>query len=168
MLLTASHITYFILCHRKLWLFANGLTMEHSSEIVSDGKLLHETSYQGRAEKYTEVEIGGVKIDFYDARNKTIHETKRSNKVEDAHEWQLKYYIYILKRYGVDGVKGILEYPKLKQRKEIWLSGKDEEYIRTIIPQIENLVSAETCPERIKKSLCRNCSYHDFCWIGED
>jgi CRISPR-associated exonuclease Cas4 len=168
MLLTASHITYFMLCHRKLWLFANGITMEHTSEIVSDGKLLHETSYGDRAEKYSEVEIGGIKIDFYDAKNKIIHETKRSNKAEEAHEWQLKYYIYILKQHGVDGVTGILEYTKLKQCKEIQLSGEDEHYINTIIPQIEKLIQAENCPEKIKIGLCRNCSYYDFCWSGEE
>ncbi len=168
MLPTGTHIVYFMLCHRKLWLFANGITMEHTSEIVSDGKLLHETSYEDRAEKYTELEIGGVKIDFYDAKNKIIHETKRSNKVEDAHEWQVKYYIYILKQHGVDGATGILEYPKLKQRKEVQLSGVDEAYINTIIPQIEKLIHTETCPDRIKIGLCKNCSYYDFCWSGED
>ncbi len=168
MLPTGTHIAYFMLCHRKLWLFANGITMEHTSEIVSDGKLLHETSYENRAEKYTELEIGGVKIDFYDSKNKIIHETKRSNKVEDAHQWQVKYYIYILKQHGVDGVTGILEYPKLKQRKEVQLSIDDEVYINNIIPQIEKLIHAETCPDKIKIGLCKNCSYYDFCWSGED
>lgn len=165
---TGTHITYFMLCQRKLWLFANGITMEHTSEIVSDGKLLHETSYGDRAEKYTEIEIGGIKIDFYDAKNKIIHETKRSNKAEQAHEWQLKYYIYILKQHGVEGVTGILEYPKLKQRKEIEMSIEDEQYIKTIIPQIENLIQAEACPDKVKIGLCRNCSYYDFCWSGEE
>lgn len=35
-------------------------------------KLIHETSCPQRAEKYTEIEIGGSKIDFYDAKNKMI------------------------------------------------------------------------------------------------
>lgn len=166
--INGTHINLFHVCKRELWLHANGINMEHTSEIVSDGKLLHETSYEDRAEKYTELEIGGVKIDFYDAKNKIIHETKRSNKVEDAHEWQVKYYIYILKQHGVDGATGILEYPKLKQRKEIQLSGEDEQYINTIIPQIEKLIQAENCPEKIKIGLCKNCSYYDFCWSGED
>jgi len=142
--------------------------MEHTSEIVSDGKLLHETSYGDRPEKYSELQIGGVKIDFYNAKNKIIHETKRSNKAEEAHEWQLKYYIFILKRHNIAGVKGILEYPKLKQRKEVILSIEDEQYITTIIPQIEQQIHAEVCPKKIKIGLCKNCSYYDFCWSGED
>ena len=31
--------------------------MEHNSETVADGKLLYETSYPQRAEKYSEIEM---------------------------------------------------------------------------------------------------------------
>src|ERR1044072_8241024 len=102
MLPTANHIDYYFICHRKLWLFANGITMEHTSDIVAEGKLIGKTSYPGRAEKFTEVEVDGVKIDFYDARNKVIHEVKKSNRVEHAHIAQVKYYIYKLTRKGVE------------------------------------------------------------------
>ena len=39
--------------------------MEHTSDTVYDGKLIHENSYPQRAERYQEVEIAGIKIDFY-------------------------------------------------------------------------------------------------------
>ncbi len=106
MQLTATHINYYHICHRKLWLFANGINMEHTSEIVAEGKLIGETTYPQRPEKYTEVEVGGSKIDFYDAKNKIIHEIKKSNKAEEAHEWQVKYYIWLLQQNGVRGVTG--------------------------------------------------------------
>jgi len=162
-----THIHYYFVCWRKLWLFANGISMEHTSEVVADGKLLHETSYPQRADKYTEISIDGVKIDFYDAKNKVIHETKRSNSVEKAHEWQLKYYIYVLKKNGIDGVTGILEYPKLRITEEMVLSDEDIAYIEGIIPEIESIMIATTCPPRIKKGLCKSCAYFDFCWIEE-
>lgn len=120
MQLTATHINYYHVCHRKLWLFSNGINMEHTSDIVYDGKLLHETSYPQRAEKYTEIDISAMvaddiqltgKIDFYDAKERTIHETKRSDKIEEAHEWQAKYYIWLLELNSVTGVHAILEYP---------------------------------------------------------
>lgn len=116
--LTATHINYYHICHRKLWLFANGINMEQTSNVVADGKLLHETSYPQRAEKYSEIELsssfgggweGTGKIDFYDATNKVIHELKRSDKMETAHEWQLKYYLLLLEQNGVDGVTGRIE-----------------------------------------------------------
>ena len=95
MKVTGTHFNYYQVCKRKLWLFANGITMEHTSDLVYEGKLIHEESYPRRSAKYEEVEIDGIKVDYYDTGNKIIHEIKKSDKIERAHEWQLKYYIYI-------------------------------------------------------------------------
>ncbi|WP_314791563.1 Dna2/Cas4 domain-containing protein, partial [Tannerella forsythia] len=51
------YFNYYQVCKRKLWLFANGINMEHTSDTVYDGKLLHETSYPQRAERYEEMLI---------------------------------------------------------------------------------------------------------------
>ena len=40
-----------------MWLHTNGINMEHTSDTVYDGKLLHETSYPQRAEKYREIDL---------------------------------------------------------------------------------------------------------------
>ena len=167
MTLTATHINYYHICKRKLWLFANGITMEHSSETVAEGKLIGETTYPQRAEKYTEIEIGGSKIDFYDAKNKVIHEIKKSSSMEAAHEWQVKYYIWLLEQNGIEGVKGILEYPKLRETKEIELTAEDKNYLQKVVNEIERLVKGETCPPRINSKICKKCSYYDFCYIEE-
>ena len=165
--ITATHINYYHICHRKLWLFSNGISMEHTSDIVSTGKLIHETTYPQRAEKYTEVEIGGSKIDFYDAKNKVIHEIKKSDKMEAAHEWQVKYYILLLEQNGVEGVKGLLEYPKIRETKEVTLLESDKTYLQLVIMQINEIVASENCPPRINSSICKKCSYYDFCYVDE-
>ena len=165
--LTATHINYFHICHRKLWLFANGITMEHTSGTVAEGKLIGETTYPQRAEKYTEIEIGGSKIDFYDAKNKVIHEIKKSSSMEAAHEWQVKYYIWLLEQNGIEGAKGILEYPKLRETKEIELTTEDKNYLQQLVNEIEHLVNSEPCPPRINSKICKKCSYYDFCYIEE-
>ena len=85
--MTGTQFNYYQICHRKLWLFSNGINMEHTSDLVYEGKLIHETTYPQRSERYEELEIEGIKIDFYDARNKVIHEIKKSDKIEVAHEW---------------------------------------------------------------------------------
>lgn len=141
--------------------------MEHHSETVADGKLLHETSYPQRAEKYSEIEIGGSKIDFYDAKNKVIHEIKRSDKMEAAHEWQVKYYILLLEQNGVEGVTGILEYPKLRETKTISLTEVDRVYVGQVINQIEGIAESEECPPLLNANICRSCSYYDFCYCTE-
>lgn len=168
MQITGTHFNYYMVCHRKLWLFANSITMEHTSDLVYEGKLIHETSYSQRSEKYTEIQIDGIKIDYYDAKNKVVHEVKKSNKVEKAHEWQLKYYIYILEKTGINGVSGILEYPRLKKIGEVFLSNADIEEIKLAEKKILEISGSENCPAPINSKICKNCSYHDFCYVDEE
>jgi CRISPR-associated exonuclease Cas4 len=166
-MLTATHINYFHICHRKLWLFANGINMEHTSDTVAEGKLIGETTYPQRPEKYTEIEIGGSKIDFYDPKNKVIHEIKKSSSMEAAHEWQVKYYIWLLEQNGIEGVTGKLEYPKLRETKEVRLTEEDKVYLHGVVQQIEKMVADEQSPPRINSKICKKCSYYDFCWVEE-
>ena len=168
MYITGTHFNYYMICKRKLWLFASGITMESTSDLVSLGKLIHETTYPQRSERFKEVEIKGIKIDFYDQKNKIIHEIKKSDKRQEAHIWQLKYYIYVLEQEGIEKVSGVLEYPKLRKTEEVYLSDIDREEIKHIMEQIENIIQSDDCPNKLPKTKCRNCSYSDFCWSGED
>jgi len=174
--ITATHINYYHICHRKLWLFTNGISMEQTSDTVADGKLLHETSYQQRADRYREIELSFTltnhislngKIDFYDVKNKLIHETKRSDKMETAHEWQVKFYIYLLSLNGSDGVKAILEYPRIRTTKEVSLSEEDIQHLQEVFSNIQKIASQDLCPERINRPICKSCSYYELCYVGD-
>lgn len=151
--------------------------MEHTSDTVYDGKLLHETSYPQRAEQYTEIELSATledgtelrgKVDFYDAKQKVIHETKRSNKVEAAHEWQCRFYIWLLELNNVEGAHAVLEYPKLRKTEEVWLSSTDKDYLMELTEKIKNLVRSDDCPPRIDHKICKSCSYFDLCYAEEE
>ena len=122
MRITATLVNLYNVCKREMWLHANGIRFEHTSDLVFEGKLIHEDSYPQRSGKYEEIELDGIKVDFYDPKRKLIHEIKKSNKVEAAHEWQLKYYIYVFDRNGIEGVTGVLEYPTLRKTQEVLLS----------------------------------------------
>ena len=163
---TGTHFNYFHICHRKLWLFANGINMEHESELVAMGKLIHETSYPQRPERFEEIELQGIKIDFYDPKNQVVHEIKKSDKREEAHIWQLKYYLYVLELNGINAT-GVLEYPKLRTTEKIELTQADKIVIVETINHIEQIIAAEACPAKLQKPKCKNCSYFDFCWSGE-
>ncbi len=165
--LTATHINYYFVCHRKLWLFANGIQMEHTSETVAEGKLIGETTYTDRSQQYTEVEVDGIKIDFYDAKNRVVHEVKKSDKVEKAHIAQVKYYIYKLGQQGIEGVTGLIEYPKMRQRETVQLELGDQEMIQTWESNIREMVVSEICPPLLRKPICKQCSYFDFCYVEE-
>lgn len=165
--ITGTYFNYYHLCKRKLWLFANGINMEHTSDLVYEGKLIHENTYPQRSERYQELAIDGIKIDYYDANNKIIHEIKKSDKVEKAHEWQLKYYIYVLEQNGIENVSGILEYPSLRKTDKIFLSDTDREYIKEVNNKIEQIIESERCPPLQQKGICKNCSYYEFCYTTE-
>lgn len=165
---TGTHFNYYHVCKRKLWLFANGINFEYNSDLVFEGKLIHEDSYPQRSTKYEEIELDGIKVDFYDAKNKVIHEIKKSNKVEIAHEWQLKYYLYVFEQNGITGVNGILEYPTLRRTQEVFLSGSYRSAIEEMKADIARIISDDACPPLHKKGICKNCSYYEFCYSMEE
>lgn len=167
MQITGTHFNYYHICHRKLWLFANGINMESTSDTVYEGKLIHESSYPQRSEKYEEVEIDGVKVDYFDAKHMVIHEIKKSDKMEQAHEWQLKYYLYVFERNGIEGCTGVLEYPTLRQKSRVELTDVDREMIAEMEQKIVSIIDADECPSLARKRLCKNCSYYDFCYSDE-
>lgn len=141
--------------------------MEQTSERVAEGKLIGEKSYPQRPEKYTEIEIAGSKIDFYDAKNKMIHEIKKSDSMEEAHEWQVKYYIWLLAKNGIEGVKGILEYPKLRETKAVDFRAEDARQLQQTVEEIEKILALDSCPPVINSRICKKCAYYEFCYITE-
>jgi CRISPR-associated exonuclease Cas4 len=165
--ITATLINLYHVCHRELWLHANEIRMEHNSEVVADGKFIGETTYEQRPEKYRQVELPGVKIDFYDAKEGVVYETKRSNKMERAHVAQVKYYLYVLEQHGIAANYGILEYPKQRHTERVDLTDEGRREIENWILKIEEIIGREVCPPVINKPFCKKCSYYDFCYVGE-
>ncbi len=164
---TATLINIYHICHRELWLHANEIRMESGSEVVAEGKFIGETSYGDRADRYTEVEVDGVKIDFFDRKTGVVHEVKKSDRLERAYIAQVKYYLYKLEQNGIAASHGLLEYPKLRKTTRVDLSADD----RVLIPQweadIRRIVALPVCPGVIRKPFCKQCSYYDFCYVGE-
>lgn len=137
--------------------------MEQTSDAVSEGKLISETTYLQRSSKYTEIDLDGVKIDFYDPVNKVVHEVKKSSKMEMAHEWQVKYYLYCLMKAGIIAT-GLLEYPKLKKTKEVMLEDQDITFLEKALNEIEAILDKHEMPDVIDKPYCKRCSYFEFCY----
>lgn len=166
MLLTGTHFNYYKVCKRKLWLFANGIGMENTSDLVYQGKVIHETTYPQRSGRYREVEINGIKLDFFDTKNNVIREIKKSRKEHESHLFQLKYYIYKLEEIGIKNVSGILEYPKERVTEDVALIDSERGIIKKVEKEIPKIIEGE-CPPTINKSKCGKCSYYDFCYSGE-
>lgn len=166
--ITGTLIQYYFFCHRQLWLHANDIKMEAGFNLVELGNLIQEETYNQRSKKYEQIELGSIKIDFFDVKNKIIHEVKKSSKFHETHIWQLKYYIFTFEQYGIEGVNGILEYPKERRTEEVNLSQPDKERIEELKIEIEQIIEAQQCPEVINNTKCKNCAYHDFCYSREE
>ena len=158
--ITGVQVAYFIICKRKLWLFSHQIGMEQSSEKVKLGSLLHETSYK---RKMKEVELESIKIDFLENKGE-IHEVKKSRKIEDAHEFQMLYYLFYLKKKGIPGLKGVIDYPLLRRRKEVMLDRDKEIQILKILREIESIIEQGKPPLADRLPYCKSCSYYNFCW----
>jgi CRISPR-associated exonuclease Cas4 len=96
-----------------------------------------------------------------------VHEIKKSDKREEAHVLQVKYYLYILEKNGIHA-NGLLEYPKLRKTEEVLLTDPDRKFIEESLTDIEAIISQELSPDRLPMNHCRGCSYFDFCYAGEE
>jgi len=160
---TGTQVNYFFHCHRQLWLFSHQITCEQDSDTVYLGKLIHEQSYE-RERK--EIEIDHLKLDFFDIRDGILHEIKKSDSFEHAHEWQVLFYLYYLKAKGVKGFKGEINYPKLRKRVEVVLTRDKEQQLDEILKEIHRIILLTFPPPiNVKLSVCRKCSYYELCWV---
>jgi len=160
--ITGVMIYYYFVCKRKLWFFSKDLNMEHDSDLVGMGKLIDETSYI-REKKGIMIDES-INIDF--VKNwKIIHEVKKSRKLNEASKWQVKYYIWLLNEYGINIQKGILDYPLLRKREEIFLNEDDKDRLQSVLMEIKNIISLDTPPEINNKSICKKCAYYELCYI---
>ncbi|WP_294656194.1 CRISPR-associated protein Cas4 [uncultured Fusobacterium sp.] len=153
---------YYFVCKRKLWFFTNEIQMESENEDVIIGKLIDENSYS-RELKHVLID-NTVNIDFI-KEWKILHEVKKQKSIEEAGIWQLKYYIYFLRKRGINIEKGILDYPKLKKREEIFLTEEDEKRIEEILLEIREIVNLKLPPKLEKLKICKKCAYFEYCYI---
>lgn len=157
---TGTQINYYFVCKRKLWFFSHNMELESDSDLVLLGKLLHEHSYK---RKLKEVEVGRIKIDFIE-KAQEIHEIKRSRKIENAHVYQLLYYLYFVKKFTGKVMKGILNYPLLKKKVNVQLTQEKEREMDNLLEDVNSIINMERPPEAKWVKYCRTCAYRELCW----
>lgn len=163
--ITGTQVAYYIICKRKLWLFVHNMEMEKHSDLVYIGKLISEHSF--KREKFKEVEIGDtIKIDFIKFNDEIIvHEVKKSRKMEEAHIWQVKFYIYELLKKGVECKRGVIHYPKLMKKIYVEFGEEDKSKIEEALGEIQEIKNMRFPPSVINKPYCKKCAYYLFCYV---
>lgn len=154
-------VYYYNVCKRKLWFFSNEINMEDCSEDVMIGALLDQKSY-GREDKHINID-NVINIDFFGNEN-ILNEIKKSNKIEEATIWQVKYYLYYLKQRGVV-ITAKIDYPLLKKNVYVELTDEDEINIEGMLQDIESITGSDTAPDKLQSGICKKCAYYDLCYI---
>lgn len=150
-----------MVCHRKLWLFSKGITLESTSDRVKVGKAIDRQSFGKR----TDFSDENISIDFITTKDGIIiHEVKLSDSLEEAHIMQVKYYIFYLRKLGINVNRGIIHYPKQKKIKNIGFDIKDENLITDILSLIDSVLAKDNPPAVIDAPYCRKCAYYYFCY----
>ena len=164
-LLTGTQINYYLICRTKLWLFSHFISMESSSELVQYGKFIHETSYE--REKKEIIIDNKIGIDFIKQKDKLIlHDIKKSRKLENAHKYQIYYYIYYMKEVkGLPDVDGILDYPLLRKRETLILTDDIKKEIESMLENIQKIIKEPQPPNPERKKYCPKCAYFEICWV---
>jgi len=148
----------------------HGVECETESDAVRMGRFIHQSSYE-REEKEIDID-GTIVLDWFDAKNKIVHEIKKSDTMEEAHQWQILYYLWYIKEKGLiiarseneDGIKGELNYPTLRTKKTIILTAeKEEQLTKTIFADIEKIKFLEYIPLPVEWKVCKFCSYCELC-----
>jgi len=128
---------------------------------VEIGALVHAHSYE---RKNKEIVFDGIKIDFFDKNHGVIHEVKKSKKMEEAHFWQLKFYIYHFKKLGL-AVSGKIDYPLIRRTQTVELTTDDEAQLERMLDDIVTINEQELPPPVIKAKICKSCSYYELCYV---
>lgn len=156
-------VNYYYICKRKLWLFSKGITMEDKNDRVLQGKLVHENSYS-RIETREIVVDDILKIDIVE--DEYIREIKISSKMSNADRMQLLYYLFYLKRMGIEK-KGVINYVKERRREFIELDKESENEIIKTLSDIKQILTLKKPPKVENLPYCKKCSYYELCYCGE-
>lgn len=155
-----TKVYYLHVCKRKLWWFAHQVTMEHASDLVALGRLLHRAAYPRQPRREFDLD-GLVRIDLVEQA--VVREIKHSMKQADAARAQLLYYLYYLKRRGLS-MEGLLAFPRQKRQERVVLTPDDEARVLRWLQEIRDVESQPSPPRVDFMPVCRRCAYLLLCW----
>lgn len=162
---TGVLVSYYCVCHTKLWLFSHKIEMEQESDDVLIGRVLDQVRY-GRSQKGVKISENAV-VDFA-VRGQTleIHDIKKSSKLEHAHILQMAFYLWTMKEKGLNA-RGFINYPQEHRRTVVILDDYLERRLLAAFRDIEEIRS-RSMPLPIRKPYCSRCAYSSFCWADAD
>ncbi len=161
--ITGVMVQYYVSCKRELWLFANHISFNKYDENIRIGKQIHTNRYK---RKKREIDLYFVKFDFIEKKDEIIlSEVKKSSKLLEPVKYQLLYYMYIIEKLTGKTPLGKIRIPREKKVIELELKQQERKEIEEILDTIPKIVQKEIPDGPTKKPYCKNCAYHNYCWI---
>ncbi len=152
--------SYFV-CKRQTWFLLNHISMSHESDLMREGKLIHDRSF--RNERKNIIIDGEIAIDFRRNRDKmVIFEVKKSSKMIESARWQVYYYLIYLKKKGINA-SGVLTFPEERRRENLVITADTEKKFEEIVSEIKKISELKNPPAIIQERYCNKCSYHNMC-----
>lgn len=160
--ITGIMIYYYFICQRRLWYFANQINMEQNSELVKIGKIVDEMTY-AREKKQILID-NTINIDFI-KNGAILHEVKKTTSIEESGIWQIKYYMYYLENKGIKNIKAKIDFPLLRESKEVNLDNNDRQVLDKVIENVKEIIKMDRPTSVIDSKICNKCSYFDLCYV---
>ena len=154
------------LCKRQAWLMFRQLSADQDSDYLVIGRLIDQTSFNREKKKVYIANIEAM-LDVIIKKNGVyyIAEIKKSSRTLESGIFQLKYYLYLLKKKKGVNVHGLIKIPKEKISKEVSLTEEDEKLIEKILEEMNKVLYGKIPPLPKKKlPYCRKCAHYEFCW----
>lgn len=157
-------INYYFHCKKQLWLHGNRINMEDNSEDVKIGKAIHEV--KSEESPNSEISIENIKIDKI--TKDYLVEIKKSDADVEAVQWQVLYYLKVLRNKGIER-KGKVEFVEKNKTKSkviyVDLDEEKEKELLVIEKEINEIIGSDLIPEGINDKSCKKCAYYEFCYI---
>jgi len=140
----------------------NNISMSHESDLMREGRIIHENSFSRERKN---IMLGNISVDFRKGGCEIIiFEIKKSRRMINAARWQLLFYLFYLKRGGINAV-GVLTFPEERKRENVVLTEDVEDKFDEIFADIKKISKMKIPPKVNRKRYCRKCSYYDLCWV---
>ncbi len=160
--ITGTHIWYYFICKREVWLISHQITPDQDDENIILGRYYDAEAYQRERKSLV---IENSRIDVYHKENGqlVVGEVKKSSKYQESARMQLAFYLKRLKENGVHA-KGELRFPTEKKKEVIQLTNELEETLKKIEEEITELIRLKQTPPPQRIGFCKNCGYVEYCW----
>lgn len=162
--ITGTITNYYFHCKRQCWLFANRINLEDNSEDVRMGKVLHQLADEKRGKK----KIFGENEKYDHITDEYVVELKKSDTDIESAKWQLLFYLYDLRKKGIER-KGRLEFSEITKQKRktinVILAKETEKELLNHLENIKKLIESERPPAPVNKPFCKKCAYYSYCYI---